>query len=71
MKHNTGDKFMDFIYDITKQMEDEAIPCPMCGSYDLTTDDNGDYEFYFCTNMDPECGWESESGEYGLKVYDK
>ena len=68
-KHNTGNAFMDFIYDVTKQMEEEAFPCPKCGSHDLATDDNGDYEFYFCTEMDPECGWESKPGEYGLRVH--
>ena len=69
-KHNTGNEFMDRVLDFAKQMEDEAISCPKCGCDDVATDDNGEYEFYFCTNMDPECGWESEPGEYGLTVHD-
>ena len=47
----------------------EPFPdCPICGG-DTALDDNGDYEFFFCTNMDSECGWESEPGEYGLEVH--
>jgi hypothetical protein len=50
--------------------ESESFPtCPMCGCDDTALDDNGDYEFFFCTNMDPECGWESEPGEYGCAVH--
>jgi transcription elongation factor Elf1 len=44
--------------------------CPKCGHQDVALDDNGDYEFFFCTNTEVGCEWESEPGEYELKVYD-
>ena len=48
----------------------EPFPdCPMCGNDDVALDDNGDYEFYFCTDLD--CGWESEPGEYGLEIHNE
>ena len=61
----------DFIDAMGKFLEGmEPFPnCPKCGHEDVAIDDNGDYEFFFCTIMDPECGWESEPGEYGLKVH--
>ena len=51
--------------------ESENFPvCPKCGSDDTVFDDNGDYEFFFCTDAKGRgCEWESKPGQYGLKVH--
>ena len=63
-KHNTVNEVVDFVLDIAYEMSQDYMTCPECGYDDVATDNNGEYEFYFCTQMDPECGWESEKGEY-------
>ena len=46
--------------------------CPKCGNDDVVRDDNGEYEYYFCTDRkNVGCEWQSSSGEYGLIVHDE
>lgn len=61
-------KFVDDMLDCLAGLEDFP-DCPQCGHDDVMLDNNGEYQFFFCTQMDPECGWESKPGEYGLEVY--
>lgn len=62
-----SDGFLDAMGKFLEESEDFPT-CPDCGNDDTVLDDNGDYEFFFCTDV--ECGWESKPGEYGCEVHD-
>jgi hypothetical protein len=65
------DVFLDKMQEFFENSE--SFPnCPKCGSDDTMLDDNGDYEFFFCTDAKGRgCEWESQPGEYGCRVHDE
>jgi hypothetical protein len=62
--HNTGNGFLDGMLDFLASSEPNPT-CPECGCDDTVFDDNGDYEYFFCTT----CDWQSEAGEYGCEIH--
>jgi hypothetical protein len=62
--------FLDAIGKFLGSMEPYPT-CPECGDDNVVMDDNGDYEFYFCTNTDGECEWESKPREYGCVIHNE